>query len=102
VSTETTKTCYFCGETFQPSEVALHRPSQFNADRCLACTADGLAQGGDFEDFADAMRLVFDYTGYERTAERVATVEGIFAGYGLNAPSPAANCARPSRSVRSA
>jgi hypothetical protein len=82
-TTTTTKTCYFCGEAFQPSDVALHRPNHFNADRCLACTADGLAHGGDFEDFADAMRLVFDYTGCTRTAERVAVVEGIFAGYGM-------------------
>lgn len=90
MTTETTKACFCCGEDFQPSPVALHRPNGFNADRCLECTADGLAHGGDFEDFADAMRLVFDYTGYERTAERVATVEGVFAGYGLKAPSPAA------------
>lgn len=79
----TTKTCYFCEETFQPSEAALHRPNQFNADRCLSCTADGLAHGGEFEDFSDAMRLVFEYTGYERTAERVALVTETFKGYGL-------------------
>ena len=83
MSATTTKTCYHCEKTFQPSAVALHRPNQFNADRCLECTADGLAHGGDFEDFADAMRLVFDYTGYERTAERVATIEGIFEGYDM-------------------
>jgi len=83
MTNEITKNCYHCEKPFQPSAAALHRPNGFNADRCLECTADGLAHGGDFEDFADAMRLVFDYTGYERTAERVATIEGIFEGYDM-------------------